>query len=84
MAPIPGFSTVGFRRVIDVNVTGIFLGQKLVIPVMAAVGKGGIIYSSRVAGLTGSPRQCAYVASKHAVLGLTRGAAVEWVPRGYG
>ena len=61
----------------EVNVTGIFLGMKLVIPVMAKAGRDSIINSSSVAGLTGSPGLCGYVASKHAVLGLTRAAAVE-------
>lgn len=76
-APIPSFPTDAFRKVMEVNVTGIFLGLKLVIPVMAKAGRGSIINSSSVAGLTGSSGLCAYVASKHAVLGLTRAAAVE-------
>lgn len=82
VAPIPDFPTDGFRKVMDVNVTGIFLGLKLVIPVMAKAGYGSIINSSSVAGLTGSAGLCAYVASKHAVLGLTRAAAVEWGAKG--
>ncbi|MFN3823757.1 MAG: SDR family NAD(P)-dependent oxidoreductase [Pseudorhodobacter sp.] len=82
VAPIPDFPTDGFRKVMEVNVTGIFLGLKLVIPVMAKAGRGSIINSSSVAGLTGSPGLCAYVASKHAVLGLTRAAAVEWGGKG--
>ena len=81
VAPIPDFPTDGFRQVMDINVTGIFLGLKLVIPVMARAGQGSIINSSSVAGLTGSSGLCAYVASKHAVLGLTR-AAVEWGAKG--
>ena len=82
VAPIPDFPTDGFRTVMDVNVTGIFLGLKLVIPVMAKAGHGSIINSSSVAGMTGSAGLCAYVASKHAVLGLTRAAAVEWGAKG--
>ncbi|MFN3844252.1 MAG: SDR family NAD(P)-dependent oxidoreductase [Paracoccaceae bacterium] len=82
VAPIPDFPTDGFRKVMEVNVTGIFLGLKLVIPVMAKAGRGSIINSSSVAGLTGSPGLCAYIASKHAVLGLTRAAAVEWGAKG--
>lgn len=82
VAPIPDFPTDGFRRVIEVNVIGIFLGLKLVIPVMVRAGRGSIINSSSVAGLTGSAGLCAYVASKHAVLGLTRAAAVEWGGKG--
>ena len=82
VAPIPDFPTEGFRKVMEVNVVGIFLGLKLVIPVMAKAGHGSIINSSSVAGLTGSPGLCAYIASKHAVLGLTRAAAVEWGAKG--
>lgn len=82
VAPIPDFPTDGFRKVMDVNVTGIFLGLKLVIPIMAKAGRGSIINSSSVAGLTGSAGLCAYIASKHAVLGLTRAAAVEWGAKG--
>ncbi|AZQ69187.1 SDR family oxidoreductase [Silicimonas algicola] len=82
VAPIPDFPTDAFRKVMEVNVIGIFLGMKLVIPVMARAGHGSIINSSSVAGLTGSAGLSAYVASKHAVLGLTRAAAVEWGPKG--
>lgn len=78
VAPIPDLPVETFRRVMEVNVTGIFLGMKLVIPVMARAGGGSIINASSVAGLTGAAGLAAYVASKHAVLGLTRAAAVEW------
>ena len=81
-APIPDFPLDGFRRVIEVNVVGVFLGLKLVIPVMIKAGSGSIINSSSVAGMTGSPGLCGYVASKHAVLGLTRAAAVECGSKG--
>lgn len=76
-APIPEFPLDGFRKVMEVNVIGVFLGLKLVIPIMVKAGHGSIVNSSSVAGMTGSPGLCAYVASKHAVLGLTRAAAVE-------
>jgi NAD(P)-dependent dehydrogenase (short-subunit alcohol dehydrogenase family) len=79
--PIAEFPLAEFRRVIDVNVVGVFLGLKHVIPVMAATG-GCIINSSSVAGLTGTPGICAYNASKHAVIGLTRSAAAEWAGKG--
>ncbi len=76
-APIPEFPLDGFRKVMEVNVIGVFLGLKLVIPIMVKAGHGSIVNSSSVAGMTGSPGLCAYIASKHAVLGLTRAAAVE-------
>ena len=67
---------------LDVNVIGVFLGLKHVIPVMAAGGGGAVINTSSVAGLTGTAIICAYNASKHAVIGLTRSAAAEWGGRG--
>jgi NAD(P)-dependent dehydrogenase (short-subunit alcohol dehydrogenase family) len=80
--PISKYPLADFRRVIDVNVVGVFLGLKHVIPVMAANGGGAIVNSSSVAGLTGTPGICAYNASKHAVIGLTRSAAAEWAGKG--
>jgi NAD(P)-dependent dehydrogenase (short-subunit alcohol dehydrogenase family) len=84
VCPIADYPLADFRRVIDVNVVGVFLGLKHVIPVMHATGGGSIVNSSSVAGLTGSPGICAYNASKHAVIGLTRSAAAEWAGKGIG
>jgi NAD(P)-dependent dehydrogenase (short-subunit alcohol dehydrogenase family) len=80
--PITEYSLSDFQRVMDVNVVGVFLGMKHVIPVMAAAGGGAIVNTSSTAGLTGSPGVCAYNASKHAVIGLTRSAAAEWASKG--
>jgi NAD(P)-dependent dehydrogenase (short-subunit alcohol dehydrogenase family) len=76
--PSPDIPWRIFRRVLNVNVIGVFLGLKHVVPVMAAGGGGAVINTSSVAGLTGTPGICAYNASKHAVIGLTRSAAAEW------
>lgn len=80
--PIAEYPLADFRRVLDVNVVGVFLGLKHVLPVMAAGGGGAVINTSSVAGLTGTAGICAYNASKHAVIGLTRSAAAEWAGRG--
>lgn len=82
VAPIGDYPLSEFRRVIDVNVVSVFLGLKYVIPVIAAGGGGAIINSSSTAGLTGASGVCAYNASKHAVIGLTRSAAAEWGSKG--
>jgi NAD(P)-dependent dehydrogenase (short-subunit alcohol dehydrogenase family) len=80
--PIAEYPLADFRRVLDVNVVGVFLGLKHVLPVIAEAGGGAVINSSSVAGLTGTAGLCAYNASKHAVIGLTRSAAAEWGGRG--
>jgi NAD(P)-dependent dehydrogenase (short-subunit alcohol dehydrogenase family) len=83
VAPITQYPLSAFERVLAVNVVGVMLGMKHVIPVMAAGGRGGsIINASSVAGLTGTPGLAAYNASKHAVIGLTRSAAAEWAAKG--
>ncbi|MBX3529066.1 MAG: SDR family oxidoreductase [Rhizobiaceae bacterium] len=79
MAPLPAFDRSEFDRVMQVNVTGVFLGLKHVMPVMA--DGGSVIVTSSTAGLKGSANTAAYVASKHAALGLARVAAVEGAAR---
>jgi NAD(P)-dependent dehydrogenase (short-subunit alcohol dehydrogenase family) len=75
--PIPEYSLESFRRVLDVNVVGVFLGMKHVLPVMLKQNKGSIINTASIAGLIGSPMIAVYSASKHAVIGLTKSAAWE-------
>jgi NAD(P)-dependent dehydrogenase (short-subunit alcohol dehydrogenase family) len=76
--PITEYSLETFRRVLDVNVVGVFLGMKHVLPVMLRNNKGSIINTASIAGLMGSPRIAVYSASKHAVIGLTKSAAWEY------
>ncbi|WP_035641291.1 SDR family oxidoreductase, partial [Bradyrhizobium sp. ORS 375] len=66
-----------FRRVLDVNVVGVFLGLKHVLPVMLKQNRGSIINTASIAGLIGSPQIAVYSASKHAVIGLTKSASWE-------
>jgi NAD(P)-dependent dehydrogenase (short-subunit alcohol dehydrogenase family) len=77
VAPITEYSLETFRKVIDVNVVGVFLGLKHVLPVMLKQDKGSIINTASIAGLIGSPKLAVYSASKHAVIGLTKSAALE-------
>lgn len=68
-----------FDRVIAVNVKGVFLGMKYVIPVMREGGNGGsIVNTASVAGLSGTPTLFAYGASKHAVIGMSKSGALEF------
>lgn len=75
--PIDGTELAAFERVMAVNLTGTFLGMRAVIPTMKQAGGGSIINISSAAGLRGYPRLGAYTASKHAVRGLTKVAALE-------
>jgi NAD(P)-dependent dehydrogenase (short-subunit alcohol dehydrogenase family) len=77
IAPIVDYKLETFRRVLDVNVVGVFLGLKHVLPVMLRQNGGSIINTASIAGLIGSPDIAAYSASKHAVIGLTKSAALE-------
>jgi NAD(P)-dependent dehydrogenase (short-subunit alcohol dehydrogenase family) len=81
-ALIPDYDTAEFLRVLQVNVLGVFLGLKHVMPLMAARGSGSIVNLSSIAGIRGAAMMSGYVASKHAVLGLTRSAALEAAPSG--
>jgi NAD(P)-dependent dehydrogenase (short-subunit alcohol dehydrogenase family) len=75
--PIQDYPLEMFRKVLDVNVVGVFLGMKYVLPVMLKQNKGSIINTASIAGLLGSPHIAVYSASKHAVIGLTKSAAWE-------
>jgi NAD(P)-dependent dehydrogenase (short-subunit alcohol dehydrogenase family) len=75
--PITEYSLETFRKVLDVNVVGVFLGMKHVLPVMRKQNKGSIINTASIAGLMGSPHIAVYSASKHAVIGLTKSVAWE-------
>src|ERR1700727_2303 len=77
IAPITKYPLETFRRVLDVNVVGVFLGLKHVLPVMLKQNKGSVINTASIAGLIGSPDIAVYSASKHAVIGLTKTAAQE-------
>ncbi|MFD5770081.1 SDR family NAD(P)-dependent oxidoreductase [Streptomyces sp. NPDC127049] len=71
-----------FRAVVEVNQTGCFLGIRAVAPEIAAAGGGTIVNTASYTGVTGMAGVGAYAASKHAVVGLTRVAALELAPKG--
>lgn len=80
--PIGDYPLDQFRKVVDVNLIGVFLGLKHVVPLMMAAGKGSVINTSSVAGLTGTAGISPYNATKHAVIGITRSVAAEAGPKG--
>jgi 3alpha(or 20beta)-hydroxysteroid dehydrogenase len=70
-----------FEEVVRVNQTGVFLGIRTVAPEIAAAGGGTIVNTASFAGLTGMAYVGAYAATKHAIVGLTRVAALELAAR---
>jgi NAD(P)-dependent dehydrogenase (short-subunit alcohol dehydrogenase family) len=79
---IPDYPIDVFDQVMAVNVRGVWLGLKYVIPAMRARGGGSIVITSSTAGIRGSIGLSAYTTSKHAVIGLMRSAALECAPWG--
>ena len=77
VAPLVDQKIEDFDRVLAVNVRGAFLGLQHVLPVMIGQKSGSVINMSSIAGLKGSPNVAPYITSKHAVVGLTRAAAIE-------
>jgi 3alpha(or 20beta)-hydroxysteroid dehydrogenase len=75
--PIDEMDSDEFRRVIDINLTGVFLGMKYVVPSIKKAGGGAIVNTSSTAGMMGYANLSAYVASKWAVRGMTKTAAME-------
>lgn len=80
--PLGEVTEAEFRRVIDVNVVGVFLGMSSIVQAMTESGGGSIVNISSTAGLTALPSIIAYIASKFAVRGMSKGAAVELAARG--
>lgn len=82
-APVHLQDTDMFRKVVEVNVVGVFLGLKYASTAMAVSGGGGVIVNmASLAGLMGPRYMAAYAASKHAVIGLTKTAAKDLAPSG--
>ena len=87
-AGIHSFGTVlddyqNWRRVQDINLNGPFLGINTVAPTMVTAGTGGVIINiSSTCGIIGYGDQAAYVASKWAIRGLTKAAAIDLAPYG--
>jgi len=82
VGPTAECSEANFDTVIALNLKGVFLAMKHEIPVMLEAGRGCIVNTSSGSGLVGTPGLPAYAASKHAVVGLTKSAALEYVRRG--
>ena len=79
VARISEYSEAVFDRVMAINVRGVFLGMKYVLPKMT--DGGSVIITSSVAGFRGTPGFVAYTASKHAVVGIMKSTALDAAPR---
>ena len=76
------YSEEMFDKVIDINLTGVWLCMKYELPHMLKQGSGAIVNTASGAGLVGVAGMSAYVASKHGVVGLTKTAALEYAKSG--
>lgn len=77
-APLVEYNLETFEKVIDINLMGVYFGMRHVIPVMQDQQYGRIVNVASVGGIRGVINQTAYVASKHAVVGMTKNAAIEY------
>ncbi len=82
MAPMTELSVADFDRVWAVNARGVFMGLRAVLKVMKPQGSGVIVNTASMAAIKGAATFSPYIASKHAVLGLTKSAALEGAPYG--
>ena len=80
--PAHAYSSEEFQKIFDVNCLGTFLCMKYEIEHMVENGGGVIVNDASAAGLRGMPRQVAYSASKHAVIGMTKVAAKDYGGQG--
>ena len=82
MTPFIDQTSEKFDQIMNTNVRGVWLSMKYVIPEMISNSGGAIVNNSSVAGIMGFPQMAIYIASKHAVLGLTKSAALEYAKSG--
>ncbi len=76
--PVEDYTSEGFNRVISINLNGVFFGMKHALPHLKAQGSGAIVNAASVGGIRAVPNLVAYGATKHAVAGMTKHAAIEY------
>ena len=77
-APTAEYDVQDWRRVIDINLSGVFYGLRYEIPALLTAGGGAIVNISSVLGTNGCRHQSAYAAAKHGIVGLSKCAALEY------
>ncbi|MFN3524880.1 MAG: SDR family NAD(P)-dependent oxidoreductase [Paracoccus sp. (in: a-proteobacteria)] len=80
--PTGEYPAEDWRRIIDINLNGVFYGMRWQIPALLRAGGGSIVNMSSILGSVGFANAAPYVAAKHGLLGLTRTAAMEYAPQG--
>jgi NAD(P)-dependent dehydrogenase (short-subunit alcohol dehydrogenase family) len=79
---LPDVDEASFDQTIAVDLKGVFLSMKYEIPQMLRNGEGAIVNNASIAGMIADAGISAYVAAKHAVIGLTKTAAIEYATQG--
>lgn len=82
LAPATDYTEEDFDKVIAINLRGVWLGMKTAIPQMVKQKRGVIVNNASILGLVGFANAIAYTAAKHAVLGMTKVAAMEYAAQG--
>ena len=80
--PTGEYPVESWRKVLTVNLDGVFFCMRHELPAMVAAGGGAIVNMASILGSVGFAQSCAYVAAKHGVVGLTRTAAIEYATQG--
>lgn len=81
-APVGDYPLDGWRKVIDINLNAVFYGMHYGIPAMLDAGGGAIVNMASILGSVGFDNATGYVAAKHAVVGMTKNAALEYATKG--
>lgn len=84
ISPLTEIEDEEYDRIMSINVKGVFLGLKYVLKVMEGQGSGSIINTASTAGVRSEHSMAVYSASKHAVVGLTKSASLEYVKKVFG
>ncbi len=82
IAPVGDYPLDGWKAVIDVNLNGVFYCMRYEIAAMLKSGGGAIVNMASILGSVGTPGSAAYVSAKHAMVGLTKSAALEYAQQG--